>query len=162
RELRRSARSTLTLFLPDQSTPAAMQDWPPAAQLLHWTMRGHPIRVAMAPTQMEKLSPAEKLALRDFALQHSIALVTAKVPMCGNGACALAMVGMGSDSYHVWASREAESRFPGPAWGRPNSHPMARATVSMTPQFDGVDLDTLLPPPEAQLVQIGSELDCDL
>src|SRR5215475_2716335 len=71
RELRRSARSTLTVFLPDRSSPAAMQDWPLAAQLPHWGMRGHPVRLAIAPNQMGKLSPAEKLAIRDFAMQHN-------------------------------------------------------------------------------------------
>ncbi|MBR0694306.1 hypothetical protein [Bradyrhizobium lablabi] len=35
-----------------------------------------------------------------------------------------------------------------------------RALVAL--QFTAIDLDTLLPSPEAQLVQIGSELDCDL
>jgi hypothetical protein len=162
RELRRSARSTLTVFLPDRSTLAAMQDWPLAAQLLHWTMHGHPVRLAVAPIRMGKLSPAEKVAIRDFALQHNIGLFVAEAPVFGNGACALAMVAAESGPCHVWASREPAPRFPGPAWGRPNSHPVARGKASITPQFTAIDLDTLLPPPEAQLIQIGSELDCDL
>jgi DEAD/DEAH box helicase domain-containing protein len=139
-----------------------MQDWPLAAQLLHWTMRGHPVWLAVAPIQMGKLSPAEKLAIRDFALQHNIGLVGAEAPVFGNGASALAMVAAESDSCHVWASREAEPRFPGKAWGQPISHPVARGRASIVPQFAAVDLDTLLPPPGAELIQIGSELDCDL
>jgi DEAD/DEAH box helicase domain-containing protein len=162
RELRRSNRSSLTVFLPDRSAPAAMHDWPLAVQLLHWTMRGHPMRLGISPSQMEKLSPAEKLALRDFSLQHNTVLATGEAPTFGNGAGALAMVAADTDSCHVWASRELEPRSPGPAWGLPISHPVVRGRASIVPELTVVDLDTLLPPPEAQLVQIGSELDCDL
>jgi hypothetical protein len=162
RELRRSNRSSLTVFLADRSTPAAMHDWPLAVQLLYWTMRGHPMRLAISPNHMEKLSPAEKLALRDFSLQHNTMLATGEAPTFGNGAGALAMVAADSDSCHVWASRELEPRSPGPAWGLPISHPVVRGSASIVPKLTVVDLSTLLPPPEAQLVQIGSELDCDL
>jgi DEAD/DEAH box helicase domain-containing protein len=162
RELRRSARSTLTVFMPDRSTPAAMQDWPLTAQLLHWTMRGHPVRLSIAPIQLGKLSAADKLAIRDFALLHNIGLIAGEAPVFGNGACALAMIGTEGNSCHFWASREGQPQFPGPAWGRPSIHPLARGKASITTQFTAVDLDTLLPPPGAQLIQIGSELDCDL
>ena len=49
RELRRTARATVTVFLPDRSNPAAMQDWPLAAELLDWRKRGHATRLALAP-----------------------------------------------------------------------------------------------------------------
>jgi hypothetical protein len=111
---------------------------------------------------MGNLSPAEKLALRDFALQHNIGLVAADAPVFGNGACALAMVGTEGGSCQVWASREAEQHLPGRAWGRPISHPVARGKASITPKFAAIDLGTLLPPPGTHLIQIGSELDCDL
>ena len=62
----------------------------------------------------------------------------------------------------IWSTREAEPRLPGPAWGRPIAHPIARGSASIAAQFTAVDLDTLLPPPGAQLFQIGSELDSDL
>lgn len=161
RELRRSARSSLTVFLPDRSSPAAAQEWPLASQLLHWTMRGHQVRLAIAPVQIEKLSPAEKLAVRDFSLRHSIELVAAEAPVFGNGAGALATVA-GENDCHTWVSREVEPRFPGPAWGRPISHPVVRGRARIAQQFTRVDLDRLLPPPDAQLIQIDSELDCDL
>lgn len=162
RDLRRSARATLTVFLPDRSNPAALQDWPVAAQLLDWRKRGHATRLAVAPALVTRLSPAEKLGLRDFALQHNVGLVTAEAPVLSNGAHVLAIVhGEGGDS-RIWATREAEPRLPGPAWGRPIGHPVARGSASITVQCAAVDLDTLLPPPGAQLIQIGSELDCDL
>src|SRR5262249_6976530 len=107
RELRRSARSTLTVFLPDRTIPAALQDWPLTAQLLHWTLRGHPVKLAIPAPQMAKLGPAEKLAIRDFTLQHSVGLVTAGAPAFANGACALAMVESEGGSHHIWATREA-------------------------------------------------------
>ena len=61
RELRLSARSTLTVFLPDRSNPAAFQDWPLAAELLDWRKRGHGTQLALAPALLTTLSPAEKL-----------------------------------------------------------------------------------------------------
>ncbi|WP_316205347.1 DEAD/DEAH box helicase [Bradyrhizobium sp. SZCCHNS3004] len=162
RELRRSARSNLTVFLPDRSLSLATQDWPVAAQLLPWTIRGHQVRLAIAPAEIEKLSPAEKLAVRDFSLQHNIELVAAEAPIFANGAYALATVAGERDDCRTWASREVEPRFPGSAWGRPISHPVVRGRAAIVQQFPRIDLDKLLPPPEAQLIQIGSELDCDL
>jgi hypothetical protein len=105
------------------------------------------VRLALVPTHVGKLSPAEKLVFRDFALQHNIGLVSAETPTFVNGASALAVVGMEGDSCHVWASREVEPRLPGPAWGSPNSHPVARGRASINPQFIPIDLNTLLPAP---------------
>lgn len=162
RDLRRSAHATLTVFLPDRSNQAALQDWPVAAQLLDWRKRGHATRLALAQALVDSLSPAEKLGLRDFALQHHVGLVTAEAPVFPNGAHALAIVYGEEGDSRVWATREAEPRIPGPAWGRPVGHPVARGSASITVRCVGMDLDTLLPPPGAQLIQIGSELDCDL
>ncbi|MBS7701437.1 MULTISPECIES: DEAD/DEAH box helicase [unclassified Chelatococcus] len=162
RELRLSARSTLTVFLPDRSNPAAFQDWPLAAELLDWRKRGHGTQLALAPALLATLTPAEKLGLRDFALQHNVGLATAEAPAFPNGAHALAIVDTEGDSSRIWATREAEPRVPGPAWGRPIGHPVVRGSASIAMSFAAVDLDALLPPPGAQLRQIGTELDCDL
>jgi DEAD/DEAH box helicase domain-containing protein len=162
RELRRSARSTLTVFLPSWSNPAALQDWPLAAELLDWRKRGHGARLAIKPTVLDTLGPAEKLGLRDFALQHSVGLVTADAPVFANGAHVLAMVRDEGGDSRIWVARELESRLPGPLWGHPIKHPVARGSGSIAPVFAAVDLDILLPPPGAQLVEIGPELDCDL
>ena len=162
RELRRAARMTLTVFVPDRSNPAAFQDWPLAAELLDWKKRGHETRLALAPALFTGLSSADKLGLRDFALQHNVGLVTAEAPAFANGAHALAMVHAEGASSCIWATREAEPRFPGAAWGRPIGHPVARGSASIGVLSTAVDLDTLLPPPGAQLLQIGAELDCDL
>ena len=162
RELRRSARSTLTILLPDRSNPAALQDWPLAAELLDWRKRGHDTRLGLAPALLTTLSTAEKLGLRDFALQHRVGLVAADAPVFANGARALAMVHSERGDSCIWAAREPEPRLPGPTWGRPVGHPVARGSGSIAATFPTVDLDMLLPPPGAQLVQIGPELDCDL
>jgi hypothetical protein len=162
RELRRSARSTVTIFLPDHSNPVALQDWPLAAELLDWRKRGHGARLALARALLTTLSPAEKLGLRDFALQHSVGLVTADAPVFANGAHALAMVHSEGGDSRIWATREPESRLPGPRWGHPIDHPVARGSGSIAPVFAAVDLDILLPSPGAQLIEIGPELDCDL
>jgi len=162
RELRRAARATLTVFLPNGSSPAAFQGWPLAAQLVDWRKRGHGTRLALTQALLSTLSPAEKLGLRDFALQHNVGLVLGLAPGFANGAYALAVVHTEGGSSSVWATREAEPRSPGPAWGHPINHPIAQANTSVSMPFTAVDLDTLLPPPGAQLRQIGTDLDCDL
>ena len=162
RELRRSARSTLTVFLPEQSSPAAFPDWPLAAELLDWSRRGHGTRLALAPALMPRLSPAEKLSIRDFALQHNIGLATADAPAFANGASALAMIETEGGSSCIWATCDLDPRLPEAAWGRPINRPIAQGNVSIAVSFAAQDLDTLLLPPGAQLLLIGSELDCDL
>jgi hypothetical protein len=162
RVLRGTALAALTVFVPDWSSPAAVQDWPLAAELLEWRKRGHMTRLALAPALLGGLSPADKLGLRDFALQHNVGLGTAEAQAFANGAHALAMVHTEEGSGRIWATREAEPRVPGPAWGRPVGHPVAWGSASIAVPFRALDLDTLLPPPGAQLIQIGAELDCDL
>jgi ATP-dependent helicase YprA (DUF1998 family) len=162
RELRSSARSTLTIFLPDRSDPSALQDWPLAAELLDWRKRGHGTRLALAPALLAALSPADKLGLRDFSLQHGVGLVKADTPVFANEAHALAIVHSKEGASLIWATREREPRLPGPTWGRPIDHPVARGSGSIAAPFAAIDLDLLLPPPGAQLIQIGPELDCDL
>ncbi|WP_315715420.1 MULTISPECIES: helicase-related protein [unclassified Bradyrhizobium] len=162
RSLRRAARSTLTVFLPDRSVPAAMQDWPLAPQLLHWTMRGHPVRVAISPRLIQALTPAEKLVLRDFALKHNIKLMAEEPLTFKNGACAFAIVDTLGDEGTIWAARDVEPRLPGPAWGQPANLPLARGQGSFVKQSALIDLNTLLPRSGSQLIQIGSELDCNL
>jgi hypothetical protein len=65
-------------------------------------------------------------------------------------------------SSRIWATYDAEPRFPGPAWGQPINRPIAQGNTSIAVPFTAVGLDMLIPPPGAQLDQIGSELDCDL
>src|SRR5262249_27094250 len=142
RELRRSARSTLTIFLPNRSNPAALPDWPLAAELLDWRKRGHGTRLALAPALLAALSPAEKIGLRDFALQHGVGLATADAPVFANGAHTLAIVHSEGGDSRIWATRESEPRLPGPTWGRPIGNPVVRGSGSIATQFAAVDLDT--------------------
>ena len=161
RELRLSAHSSLTVFVPGQSNPATFQDWGLAAEFRDWKKRGHDVCLAFFPDFIKDLSAAERLGLRDFALLHNVTLITAEAPKFTDGACALAMVETGVDRRVLWASRGLEARVPGPNWGRPVIHPVTGRTsiaVPVTP----IDLDRLLPPPGAQVIRITSELDCDL
>lgn len=162
RDLHRSARASVTVFMPSLSNTVALQDWPLATQVLDWKKRGHTTRIALMPVLLASFSPAEKLSLRDFAIQHKIELVVAEAPIFANGAHALAIIQMGPGPSRIWATPETEPRFPGPAWGRPIGHPVARGSASITVQSEAIDLHTLLPSPGAQLIQIGSELDCDI
>lgn len=159
RELRLSAGSSLTVFLPDRSDPAALADWPLAAMLLDWRKRGHVVRIALAPKLLATLSPAEKLGLRDFALQHQLALIVADAPAFANEAYALAAIDGEGRGGAIWATRDAQARLPGPDWARPFSRPIARARASLSTQGAALRLDALLPPHGAQLRQIGAELD---
>lgn len=162
RELHCSSKSSVTAFLPDGSMPASLHDWPLAAQFLNWRMHGHPVRLAISTNYIERLSSAERLAMRDFALQHNVSLLEGEAPEFRNGACALASVSTDSEEFHFWASREIEPRFAGPAWGIPVSHPVVQGRISNSSQLNVVDLSRLLPPPSAQLIQIGAEFDGDL
>lgn len=164
RQLQRAAHSALTLFLPNGTTSGALPDWPVAPQLLHWALRGHPVTLALPKAKFEALSPAERLAIRDFVLQHKVTLVTAESPALANGGMALATIepDRHSGSRHVWATREVEPLCPGQSWARPVSSPIVHGRTSITTQHMTVDLATLLPPPGAQISQIGSELDGDL
>ncbi|TIN79760.1 DEAD/DEAH box helicase [Mesorhizobium sp.] len=161
RELRRSAHSKLRVYLPDQSISAPMQDWALAEQFLRWTMQGHSVRLAVPHREVETLSSADKLVLRDFAIRHNVELISADAPVFENGASALAVLGEG-DLNSAWVSRELEPRLPGHRWGSPKTYPVVVGKVSVKPQFATIDPKTLLPAPGAQFVQIGSELDCDI
>ena len=162
RELRFSARSTLTVFLPERSSPAALLDWPLSAELLHWRKRGHGTRLALASGLLTGLSPAEKLSLRDFALRHSVGLATAKAPVFANGAHALAIIQNEGASAQIWATRETEPCMPGSTWARPIGHPVVRGSGLIATEFGEVNIDTLLPLPGAQLIQMDRELNGDL
>lgn len=161
RELRRSAQSKLTIYLPHQSISASIQDWPLAGQFQRWGMRGHLVRLAVPSGEVEKLSSADRLGLRDFAIGHNVDLISADAPIFENGASALAAVDKG-DLGSVWASRELEPSLPGKRWGSPKIHPVVVGNVSVESQFATIDLKTLLPAPGAQFVQIDSELNCDI
>jgi DEAD/DEAH box helicase domain-containing protein len=65
--------------------------------------------------------------------------------------------GEGGDS-RIWATREAEPRLPGPTWGRPVGHTVARGSGSIAASFAAVELDMLLPPLGAQLIQSRTRL----
>lgn len=163
RELRLSKRSSLTVYPSEQSAIASINDWPLAAQFLPWTMRGHPMQLAISADHMKSLSAAEKLALRDFSLQHNVTLMTGDAPTFDNGARAIAVVSpFEGNVRQIWASREPGPSSSGPAWGVPADLPVVRGKAPIVPEFSIVDLKLLLPPPGAQLVQIGSELNCDL
>ena len=65
-------------------------------------LRGWPLHQPLSP----RLARAEKLGLRDFALQHSVGLVAAEAPVFANGAHALAIVhGEGGDEPHLGDAR---------------------------------------------------------
>lgn len=162
RELRRAARSCLAVFVPEDSDHAAFSEWSIATELPSWRKRGHEVHLVLPPGFAAKLTPAEKLALRDFTLQHNVQLATGNAPVYANKATAMAMISGKDGSNRIWASRDVEPRLPGSAWGRPIHHPVARGLTSTAVQLVAFNLDTLLPLPGAQLLQIGSELDCDL
>ena len=162
RDLSRQAGAALTVFLPETCAPAQLTDWPLAAQLLDWSTRGHSARLAIPPALLARLSAAEKLALRDFALHHHVKLASATAPVFANGARALAIIETDDVAGLVWATRDRDSGQPGPVWGRPVEHPIARGRTKVSLPCTDLNLDALLPPMGAQLAQIGTELDGDL
>ena len=162
RELRRSPCAPLTVYLPERTNLANLVDWPLATQLLEWRRRGHETLLAMTPHDLSRLNAAEKLVLRDFAVQHSVRLIKAESLIFTNGARLLSMIRGEEQVGHMWATRETDTCMPGPNWGFPSRYPIAQGSSSITVPGSPVSLDTLLPPSGAQLVPIGPELDGDL
>lgn len=159
-ELGRASQSRLTLFLPRWNAEQAAADWEPKDQFLAWAMRGHHICLALPAAHLQELDPAERLALRDFALRHQLSLVQADAPSFANGSVAIAAVE--GASCVLWVTPEQEPQMIGPTWGRPVERPIAKASVPLRLSPSEVSLDDLLPPPGAQLLEIGTELDVDL
>ncbi|MBE1203681.1 DEAD/DEAH box helicase [Aminobacter carboxidus] len=161
RELGRAAQSQLTIFLPQWHATSAATDWGPKQQFLSWSLKGHRVRLALPKAKLMQLNSAEKLALRDFALRYQISLVSADAPLFENGSVAIAAV-EGDASCAVWTSSEEDACAMGPTWGRPIHRPLAKAAMPIEAPTSAIDLEDLLPPPGAQLIEVGTELDLDL
>lgn len=162
RQLRRTAGAGLTVFLPDGSPLADLQNWPLAGQFLGWTLRGHPVALAVTSTQLSRLNPADRLAVRDFVLAHHVGLFTAEAPVFSNSSRTLANVSLGDSSSVTWASRDPVAAYPGPNWGRPDTLAVAQGKTGQAATLGKVELDALLPPAGAQFLEIGSEFDGSL
>ncbi len=161
RHLQSLQHATLTLFLPANTEPAALSDWPLARNFLDWAQRGRTVTLAFPPDVQNIWSAAEKLALRDFALHHHVRLATSEAPYFANGAGALALVDNGSEPLIVWATRDAGAALPGPLWAMPETHPIARGKSELAVAVLPLDPSSLLPPTGARYREIDTELDCD-
>jgi hypothetical protein len=162
RQLRRTAGATLSVFLPEGSWLADLQNWPLAGQFLGWTLRGQPVALTVASSQLSGLTPAERLAVRDFALAHHVGLFTGDAPVFANGSRAFASVSLGDAASVTWASRDPIAAYPGPGWGRPDTLAVAQGRTGKAPSLSKIDLDALLPPAGVQFLEIGSEFDGSL
>lgn len=163
KELRRAARATLTLFLAEGADFAALGSWSISQQLHRWRERGHVLRLAITPGSLSgRTAIADRLALRDFAIAHQTQLCEARAVGFPNGSEALAIVSREREDAIVWVSRDVEARLPGPAWGKPQSNPIARASVAVKIAATPIDLQSLLPLPGAHILRIGPEWDGDL
>ncbi|MFJ5486145.1 DEAD/DEAH box helicase [Hansschlegelia beijingensis] len=161
-ELLRSAASSLTIFLPDLEPLGLATGWPIAQAAVHWNVSGHKIRLVAPEGSLARITPAERMALRDFALRNDVALAEANAPTLANGAHALASVRASDRKTMIWASRDPQASGPGPDWGRPGAAPIARGAAPLELTVVDVDLSTLLPPQGAKLVEVDRELDVPL
>lgn len=162
RQLRQTTGSGLTIFVSEHCKLTGLQDWPLANQFITWSLRGHVVSLALSPAQINALTPAEKIAFRDFAMRHHASLHAAATPIVGNGAGVIAAVTNSTPSSYVWASRDAAVALPGQSWGRPETSPIARGPSCLTMTTSPIDLDSLLPPPGAEFLEIGTEFDVSL
>lgn len=160
RALRDAARATVTLFAPETTKLSKLSEWSLLAQSPAWRLRGHKLRLVTPPKLIDAATAAERLALRDFALQHGFELVRAEAPAFDCGA--LAMVAVEAEGAEIWVSPETDARRPGPLWGRPVDRPLGRVTAPFALNAEPIALEALLPPPSAQFRDIGAELDGDL
>ncbi|MDQ6436652.1 DEAD/DEAH box helicase [Mesorhizobium sp. LHD-90] len=163
RELRRASRATLTLFLPANTDFATLSDWPIGEQLHRWRERGHLLRLAVAPGSLSgPTAVADRLALRDFAIRYGAQSAEMQTVLFSNGAAAVAIVTSDRESSVAWASRDIVAGLPGSLWGKPDRYPIARADTVVDLAVKPIDMQTLLPPPGAQMLNIGAEWDGDL
>lgn len=163
RELNRSSRSDLTIFLSSGQSPSDLSEWPLAnSHFRAWSKAGHRLRLVLPQSYVSQLSTADGLTLRDFALRYDLLLATGLPPSFGNGAITLAAIGHGSDTRHLWATREMEPCLARESWGRPKDLPLARAAATVPLAVEPIRLETLLPRSGAQYVQLTRELDGDM
>jgi DEAD/DEAH box helicase domain-containing protein len=111
---------------------------------------------------VEELSAADKLALRDFLTRSTLDLAEAEPPTFDHGAAALCAVETEEVLAEVWASRDIACRTPGDGWGHPHEYPITKARTKLAISPKVINQDMLLPPPGAQVHEIGSELDGSL
>jgi DEAD/DEAH box helicase domain-containing protein len=127
RELRRSARSTVTIFLPNWSDPAALQDWPLGA-----TVRGWPSRRRSPPHSARRKnwvyatsrcsivsgsSQRTRLSLRTERTRWRWSTTTRATAVERDFKRQSALTPESKPEEGL--GREPEPRLPGPTWGRP-------------------------------------------
>jgi len=156
----RSAK--LNIWLAQAPDPVALAQWRLAPQLFEWAYQGHRARLILPPGAVEELSAADKLALRDFLTRSTLDLAEAKAPTFDNGAAALCAVEMEPALAEVWASRDTACRKLGVGWGHAHDYPIAKARTKLELFARLINQDLLLPPPGAQIQEIGNELDGSL
>lgn len=152
--------AAVTLFLAPDQTAQGLADWSIAQGLLRsWGNAGHPTQLMVQAAWIARLSSAEKLALRDFALRHDVTLLAGTAPSFANGATAFAAIGTSTQVEHIWATRDRQSIVAGPDWGQPHTLPLAHADVSNELAADPILPDVLLPKAGAGYLTITNQLD---
>jgi hypothetical protein len=162
RFLRRTGGSRLTVILPAATELTSMADWPLAEQFPNWKTHGHPCQLGIPPALLKTFNVADKLALRDFALRHSVELVELSVPSLPNGAHVFACVKSSEEIPAVWVSRDASAGIPGLTWSRPKDFPVAFGSMHLALTTSPINLDSLRQPAGAQMMFIDGELDGEL
>jgi DEAD/DEAH box helicase domain-containing protein len=159
RELGRIPRSKISIFVPEGFSPSELTAWRLGTEFQEWTKRGHVVRLVLTPSAISSLSSAERLSLRDFSVAHGVTLHLGVPPELPNGSHPLIAIYTSGEVSHIWATHDVDAALPGGKWGHPTGHPIVHGTAPFTLSLNSVDLNSLLPPPGAHLVQIGSELD---
>tara|TARA_R110000868_G_scaffold28284_3_gene106390 strand:- start:6668 stop:12763 length:6096 start_codon:yes stop_codon:yes gene_type:complete len=152
--------AAMTLFLAPDQKAEGIADWSIAqGQLRSWSNAGHPARLLVQAAWLAELSPAEKLALRDFALRNDVTLLTGAAPIFANGATAFSAIGTATQLELVWATRDKQSIIAGSDWGQPHTLPVAHADVSLELAAVPVLYDALLPKAGACYMAVTKQLD---
>lgn len=159
RELIRSPHSEMSIFVPDGFSPSELSAWRLSTEFQEWTKRGHVVRLVLTPKNISSISSADRLSLRDFSVAHGVALYLGTPPEMSNESYPLTVISSLGQPSQIWTTRDMDAAVPGSKWGHPTDHPIVHGTAPIALSLNSIDLNSLLPPPGAHLVQIGSELD---
>lgn len=115
---------------------------------------GHTSTLCIESNDLNALDDAQRLGLRDAAIQYDLRLATGAAPRFRNDARAIAGLSSGT----LWASRDDAAAQVGEAWGVGVNAPVVSFSATI-PSVQGYDRDQLLPRSETAFIEVNSLLD---
>lgn len=145
---------TVTIWLGENSDVAKIATGRIAHLARRLQDRAAALSMVVSPNWLDSLDAAQRLGLRDTALQLGLTICDGSAPSFANGAIAIAAAGD-----VLWASRDSAAASAGEGWGEGLTMPVVRIGAPSLPLTAAVDLGTLLPVSGTHYLEIEKELD---